>query len=88
MLHWNGNGDIPEELRELPAGTYVVEAVDQAPSLTADEERGIAQALASLRAGKGRLQTKFVPGERQAEYGDRQGHPGGVTRVPRGHLRR
>lgn len=53
VLHWNGK-DIPEELRELPAGTYVVEAVDEAPSLASDEDQGIAQALASLRAGKGR----------------------------------
>jgi hypothetical protein len=53
VLHWNGK-DIPEELRELPAGTYVVEAVDLAPSLTNEEEQGIAQALASLRAGRGR----------------------------------
>jgi hypothetical protein len=53
VLHWNGK-DVPEELRELPAGTYVVEAVDDAPSLTTEEEDGIAQALASLRAGNGR----------------------------------
>jgi len=53
VLHWNGK-DIPEELRELPAGTYVVEAVDEAPALTNDEEQGIAHALASLRAGQGR----------------------------------
>ena len=53
VLHWNGK-DIPEELRELPAGTYVVEAVDEGPSLTSDEDQGLAQALASLRAGKGR----------------------------------
>ncbi len=53
VLHWNGK-DIPEELRELPAGTYVVEPVDEAPSLTNDEEHGIGQALASLRAGQGR----------------------------------
>ncbi len=53
VLHWNGK-DIPEELRELPAGTYVVEAVDEAPALTTDEEQGIAQALACLRAGQGR----------------------------------
>lgn len=33
VLHWNGK-DIPEELRELPAGTYVVEAIDQAPRCT------------------------------------------------------
>ncbi len=53
MLHWNGK-DIPEELRELPAGTYVVEAVDSAPALTPDEDRDLAEALESLRAGEGR----------------------------------
>lgn len=53
VLHWNGK-DIPEELRELPAGTYVVEAVDSAPALTPDEDRGLAEALASLRAAEGR----------------------------------
>ena len=53
VLHWNGK-DIPEELRELPAGTYVVEAVDSAPALTPDEDQGLAEALASLRAGEGR----------------------------------
>ena len=53
VLHWNGK-DIPEELRELPAGTYVVEAVDEAPSLSSEEEQGVAQALRSLRAGNGR----------------------------------
>lgn len=53
VLHWNGK-DVPEELRELPAGTYVLEAVDEASSLTTEEEQGIAQALSSLRAGKGR----------------------------------
>lgn len=52
VLHWNGK-DIPEELREMPAGTYVVEAID-APELTSDEDRGIARALASLRSGHGR----------------------------------
>ena len=53
VLHWNGK-DIPDELRELPAGTYVVEAVDSAPALTPDEGQGLADALASLRAGEGR----------------------------------
>jgi hypothetical protein len=52
-LHWNGK-DVPAELRELPAGTYVVEAVDGSPALTADEEDGLRVAMASLRAGKGR----------------------------------
>lgn len=53
VLHWNGK-DLPAELRELPAGTYVVEAVDTTPTLTNDEEQGLAEALASLRAGEGR----------------------------------
>jgi hypothetical protein len=52
VLHWNGT-DLPEELRGLPAGTYVVEAVDKAPLLSSDEARGLAEALA-LRAGDGR----------------------------------
>lgn len=53
VLHWNGK-DIPEELRELPAGTYVIEAVETQPALTADEDQGLADALASLRASEGR----------------------------------
>jgi len=53
VLHWNGK-DIPEELRELPAGRYVVEAVDRATTLSDDEEQGLAEALASLHAGEGR----------------------------------
>jgi hypothetical protein len=53
VLNWNGK-DLPAELRELPAGRYFVEAVDDVPELTADEDDGIRQALASLRAGKGR----------------------------------
>jgi hypothetical protein len=53
LLHWNGT-DIPEELRELPAGTYVVMAVDDGPSLASEDEQGIAQALRSLHAGKAR----------------------------------
>jgi hypothetical protein len=51
VLHWNGK-DLPEELRELPAGTYVVAAIDDTPVLTANEENGLADAIASLRAGE------------------------------------
>jgi hypothetical protein len=53
VVHWNGK-DVPDELRELPAGTYVVESLDRAPPLTADEEEGLRAAMSSLRAGKGR----------------------------------
>lgn len=38
-LTWNGK-DVPPELRELPAGRYFVEAVEEeAPELSADEGR-------------------------------------------------
>ena len=49
---WNGK-DIPPELRELPAGRYIVEAVDEtAPMLTEDEEAGIEAALESYHRGR------------------------------------
>lgn len=54
VLHWNGK-DIPDELAGLPAGRYMVEPVDDdAPELSQQDEDGLRQALASLRAGKGR----------------------------------
>jgi hypothetical protein len=52
-FHWNGK-DLPEELHELPPGTYVVESLDQPPLLTEEEDAGLSAALGSLRAGKGR----------------------------------
>jgi hypothetical protein len=52
VLNWNGKG-IPDELRALPPGRYVIEAVDEAPELTDDEQEGIEAALASVRQGKG-----------------------------------
>lgn len=45
---------MPEEPRNLPAGRHIVEAVDEVLPLTNDEEHGIAEAIASLRAGQGR----------------------------------
>lgn len=51
VLTWNGK-DIPAELRELPAGRYVVEAVeDEAPALSLEEDAGIEAALESYRQG-------------------------------------
>ncbi len=47
VLEWNGK-DVPEELRSLPAGRYVVEAVDNAPALTPEEEAGLVEALQAL----------------------------------------
>jgi hypothetical protein len=52
ILTWNGK-DVPSELRELPAGRYVVEAVDEeAPALSPEEEAGIEAALESYRQGR------------------------------------
>jgi hypothetical protein len=53
VLHWNGR-DLPDELRELPAGRYVLERADEAPELTAEEEEGLRRALASVAEGRGR----------------------------------
>jgi hypothetical protein len=52
VVTWNGK-DVPTELRELPAGRYVVEPIDEeAPTLTPDEEAGIEAALESYRQGR------------------------------------
>jgi hypothetical protein len=52
ILTWNGK-DVPTELLDLPAGRYVVEAVDEeAPALSPEEEAGIEAALESYRQGR------------------------------------
>jgi hypothetical protein len=52
VVTWNGR-DIPSELRELPAGRYVIEALEgEAPTLSPDEEAGIEAALESYRQGR------------------------------------
>ena len=52
VVTWNGK-DLPPELRDLPAGRYVVEAMeDEAPILTPEQEVGIEAALESYRQGR------------------------------------
>jgi hypothetical protein len=52
VLTWNGK-DVPAELRDLPAGRYVVEPMDEeAPALSPEEEAGIEAALESYRQGR------------------------------------
>lgn len=52
VVTWNGK-DLPAELRDLPAGRYVVEPIDEeAPALTPEEEAGIEAALESYRQGR------------------------------------
>jgi hypothetical protein len=52
VLNWNGK-EVPEELRDLPKGRYVLQPVDDLRDLTADEDTGLAEALKSLLQGKG-----------------------------------
>jgi hypothetical protein len=52
IVNWNGR-DIPAELRELPAGRYVVAAVDEESAiLSPTEEAGLEAALESYRQGR------------------------------------
>lgn len=51
VLRWNGK-DLPDELRHLPPGDYVLEPVEDVPPLTEEEEEGIRRALASRDAGR------------------------------------
>jgi hypothetical protein len=54
LLDWNGK-DLPQELRELPAGRYVVEEYDEElATLTDEQEAGLRQAIASVKAGRSR----------------------------------
>jgi hypothetical protein len=52
VLKWNGH-DLPEELRELPPGRYVVESVDRAPELTPEQEDDLIAALREADEGQG-----------------------------------
>ena len=52
IVDWNGR-EIPDELRSLPPGKYVIERIDDAPALTHAESVGLDAAIASLRQGEG-----------------------------------
>ena len=52
IVDWNGS-DVPKELRELPAGRYVVEAVDEVAALTEEEDAGLREAMQSVARGEG-----------------------------------
>jgi len=51
VVNWNGV-DVPEELKDLKKGRYVLLPMDEAPELTEEQESGLEAALASVRAGK------------------------------------
>ena len=52
VLKWNGR-DLPDELRKLPEGRYVIESLDAVPALTPEQEHGLEEALAALDRGEG-----------------------------------
>jgi hypothetical protein len=52
VLDWDGK-EVPDELRTLPKGRYVIAPVDAVPALTAEEEQGLEEALDALDRGEG-----------------------------------
>jgi hypothetical protein len=49
VVEWNGQ-NVPEELRALPAGRYVVAAVEESDALTDEEEGGLIAAMKSAES--------------------------------------
>ena len=87
VVTWNGR-DVPAELRELPAGRYVVEAIDDdAPALTPDEEAGIEAALESYRQGHASMPSAPARSSTQPSVVEGHLHRRGARRHCRGdHL--
>jgi len=52
IVNWNGV-DIPEELKALKKGRYVLVPIDEPPEITEEQEAGLEAAIASIRAGEG-----------------------------------
>jgi len=50
IVDWNGK-DLPSELHDLPAGRYILEAIDDV-TLTEDEERGLELAFEQYHQGQ------------------------------------
>ena len=46
IVNWNGV-DVPEELRALNKGRYVLVPIDEPPELTEEQEAGLEAALAA-----------------------------------------
>lgn len=52
IIHWDGSR-LPDELRDLPPGSYAIASLDEVDDLTDEEEAGIRKGLDELDAGKG-----------------------------------
>jgi hypothetical protein len=50
IIEWDGT-QVPEELKQLPPGRYVIEYVEELDELTPEEDAGIRAALDDLEAG-------------------------------------
>lgn len=51
VIDWNGS-DLPEALKRLPAGRYVIQKVGDLPELTQEEEDRLITSLESLKSGR------------------------------------
>jgi hypothetical protein len=52
ILNWNGK-DVPEKLKSLPAGRYVLQDVHPTLDLDSEQQDGLERALDSLESGAG-----------------------------------
>lgn len=52
MIDWDGE-HLPEELRSVPPGRYVLEVVEGEEPLTPEADQGLRDALDQLDAGQG-----------------------------------
>ncbi|MCB9745785.1 MAG: hypothetical protein H6740_24635 [Alphaproteobacteria bacterium] len=52
VLNWNGQ-DLPEELRELPAGRYELRPASDSSTLTPEQDAGLIRGLRELDEGQG-----------------------------------
>jgi hypothetical protein len=64
VLNFDGR-HLPEEMRSLPSGRYVLQSVDEVSALTPEEEAGLEEAARSLDRGEG-----FTADELRAELGE------------------
>ena len=52
IIHWDGTR-LPDELRDLPPGSYAIASIDEPVHPTDEEEVGIRKGLDELDAGRG-----------------------------------
>jgi hypothetical protein len=52
IIHWDGSR-VPDELRDLPPGSYAIASIGEPEPLTGEQDAGIREALDELDAGRG-----------------------------------